>query len=227
MIGTPARSAQTSSCSIAAARNVSAAPRITLLPSFFRRDAILPIVVVLPTPFTPITRITEGCVSRCSALSPSIISVTTSSSNPMISFGSVMPRSLTRARSVSQMRSAVFTPTSAMTSSSSSSSNSSSSIFVNACSIEWIWLLMFSRVFLSPALILSKKPMQAPLFRKFAVRRPYFRPSFSSTSCARRDKSFEMPWSCMVTPYSTSASSIVPRRWVIAINCVWSFMRRR
>ena len=30
------------------------------------------------------------------------------------------------------------------------------------------------------------------------------------------------PFSCMVTPYSTSASSMVPRRWVMTINCVFS-----
>ena len=28
------------------------------------------------------------------------------------------------------------------------------------------------------------------------------------------------PFSCMVTPYSTSASSMVPRRWVMTMNCV-------
>ena len=30
----------------------------------------------------------------------------------------------------------------------------------------------------------------------------------------------ETPCSCMVTPYSTSASSMVPRRWVMTMNCV-------
>ena len=34
------------------------------------------------------------------------------------------------------------------------------------------------------------------------------------------------PFSCMVTPYRTSASSMVPRRWVITINCVLSEMDR-
>ncbi len=29
------------------------------------------------------------------------------------------------------------------------------------------------------------------------------------------------PFSCMVTPYSTSASSMVPRRWVMTINWVF------
>ena len=31
----------------------------------------------------------------------------------------------------------------------------------------------------------------------------------------------------MVTPYKTSAASIVPRRWVMTMNWVWSVMRRR
>ena len=195
MIGTSARSAQTSSCSIAAARNVSAAPKITDLPSFLRREASLPMVVVLPTPFTPMTRMTDGCVSRCNSLSPLTISVTTSCKSVIISFGSVMPRSFTRARSVSQISVAVFMPTSAMTSSSSSSSNSSSSIFVNAWSMLLICPVMLSLVFFSPALILSKKPIQAPLFRIYVVI-----PSFSCASCACSAKSFEMPWSCIVTP---------------------------
>ncbi len=48
----------TSSCSMAAARNVSAAPSTTLLPAFLNCEASFPIVVVLPTPFTPTTIIT-------------------------------------------------------------------------------------------------------------------------------------------------------------------------
>ena len=34
------------------------------------------------------------------------------------------------------------------------------------------------------------------------------------------------PRSCIVTPYSTSAASIVPRRCVMTMNCVFSVMRR-
>src|SRR5438067_2432403 len=60
----PARSAQISSCSSAAARNVSAAPSTTERPCSRRRCASLPIVVVLPVPLTPTTRITLGGPSR-------------------------------------------------------------------------------------------------------------------------------------------------------------------
>ena len=61
---TPLRSAQTASCSTAAARNVSPAASITESPSPLRRRASLPIVVVLPEPFTPTTRITYGFCAR-------------------------------------------------------------------------------------------------------------------------------------------------------------------
>ena len=55
-----ARSAQISSCSSAAARNVSAAPSSTERPCSRSFCASLPIVVVLPVPLTPTTRITLG-----------------------------------------------------------------------------------------------------------------------------------------------------------------------
>ena len=49
----PARSAHVSSCSAAAARNVSPAAITTVWPASACRLPTLPIVVVLPTPFTP------------------------------------------------------------------------------------------------------------------------------------------------------------------------------
>ena len=56
----PARSAQISSCSSAAARNVSAAPTSTERPCSRSFWASLPIVVVFPVPLTPTTRIDAG-----------------------------------------------------------------------------------------------------------------------------------------------------------------------
>ena len=47
---------------MAAARKVSPAASSTLLPSLAQRRASLPMVVVLPEPFTPITRITNGAL---------------------------------------------------------------------------------------------------------------------------------------------------------------------
>ena len=58
--GTPARLPHSSSCSVAAARNVSPAARRTFLPSSASFFASLPIVVVLPTPLTPSTSSTNG-----------------------------------------------------------------------------------------------------------------------------------------------------------------------
>ena len=70
----PERSAQTASWSMAAARNVSAAATSTRLPSFLNWWHSFPIVVVLPAPLTPITRMTEGLVERSSPSSSPIIS---------------------------------------------------------------------------------------------------------------------------------------------------------
>src|ERR1041385_6345561 len=53
MTGTPFRSPHTTSCSRAAARNVSPAARSTPLPCACSHLASLPIEVVLPEPFTP------------------------------------------------------------------------------------------------------------------------------------------------------------------------------
>ncbi|MEY9220804.1 hypothetical protein ABH974_001227 [Bradyrhizobium ottawaense] len=54
------RSPHTLSCSIAAARNVSPAASITLRPSEANFCESFPMVVVLPEPLTPTTRITNG-----------------------------------------------------------------------------------------------------------------------------------------------------------------------
>src|SRR6266849_5943063 len=59
-MGTSIRAAQVSSCSMAAARNVSAAARSGVSPASLNRFASFAAVVVLPLPFTPTTRITRG-----------------------------------------------------------------------------------------------------------------------------------------------------------------------
>ena len=64
----PARSAQMRSWSLAAARNVSAAASSTRRPAAASRAASLPMVVVLPVPFTPTISTTAGAPSgRASA----------------------------------------------------------------------------------------------------------------------------------------------------------------
>ena len=59
-MSTPARFAQISSCSTAAARNVSAAQISGVCPWLFSRFASLPTVVVLPVPLTPTISVTCG-----------------------------------------------------------------------------------------------------------------------------------------------------------------------
>src|SRR5437867_2205548 len=59
-IGTPTRSAHRSSCSMAAARKVSAAARSGRSPASFSRFASFAAVVVFPLPLTPTTRMTRG-----------------------------------------------------------------------------------------------------------------------------------------------------------------------
>ena len=58
--GTPARCPQICSCSTAAARKVSPAAITTDFPAALNWLASLPIVVVLPDPFTPTTSTTCG-----------------------------------------------------------------------------------------------------------------------------------------------------------------------
>ena len=54
----------------------------------------------------------------------------------------------------------------------------------------------------------------------------YAKPSFFAISAVFNSSNLDTPFSCMVTPYSTSASSIVPRRWVIKMNWVFLVIRR-
>ena len=171
-IVTPARSAQIPSWSIAAARKVSAAPKTTFLPSALSCAESLPMVVVLPTPFTPITSITDGLVSRCKPSSSPNISVIISFIKPLISLGSVIPCSLTFLRKISQISVAVATPMSDIISISSSSSKSSSSIFVNEFITLFTPFAIESLVFCKPCLILLKKPINSPYYQVISFQVP-------------------------------------------------------
>ena len=126
IIWQPTRSAQTPSCSPAAARKVSAAPSSTFLPSRASptprfSQASLPMEVVLPTPLTPTTSTTLGLVSVTSGSSGSISSVTISQRFSRSSVESMFRR-LMRSPSREQILPAVVTPTSARMRISSSSS---------------------------------------------------------------------------------------------------------
>jgi len=134
MRGTPARSAQTSSCSMAAARKVSPAPISTLLPAWRYLWAILPMVVVLPTPFTPTTMMTWGWLGSGASKSAGRSSVPSSMSfaissriSPFSSWADTYWSCSTRASTWSMMSSVVSTPTSLVIRTSSSSSRTSAS----------------------------------------------------------------------------------------------------
>ena len=162
-ISTFARFAHTPSCSMAAARKVSAAPRMTFFPSSFSLAASLPMEVVFPTPLTPITKTTEGFVPMIRLLSMPRISVTISSIIPMIRDGSVTLCSLTFSLSRPQILTAVGMPQSARIKISSSSSKSSSSIFVNEDKTLLTAPKKESLVFFRPPLILLNIPICYPV----------------------------------------------------------------
>ena len=122
-------------------------------------------VVVLPTPLTPITRIIEGVVVSFNPSSSPSISAIISFISPLITAGSVMPCSLIFLRSKSQISVAVVTPISDITSISSSSSKSSSSIFVKLFTMLVTPFAIEFLVFCSPCLILLKKPINPPDFQ--------------------------------------------------------------
>ncbi len=127
----PDRSAHTCSWSAAAARNVSPAAMTTLRPAAAWALATLPMVVVLPTPFTPTNSQTLGGPgsnrrSRLPLASDFFrSSFSTSSSCPP----SVTPSAVARARRASRSRVVVATPTSARIRTSSRSSHVSSETF--------------------------------------------------------------------------------------------------
>src|SRR5213594_3847965 len=111
----PVRAAHTASWSMAAARNVSPATTSTLRPAAPWRAASFPMVVVLPTPFTPVTSTTHGrALGVGSSTTPRIASI---SSWSAWRISAPPTRVRTRATSSAEVR----TPTSAATSASSSS----------------------------------------------------------------------------------------------------------
>ena len=119
-MGTPARCAQMVSCSVAAARKVSAAARITLFPPSLKWQASLPMVVVFPTPFTPTTRITDGDLGRKG--SACIMSATISLRMPRTASGFPSRRRRTSSLRRAMISSVVLTPMSAPMSTASRSS---------------------------------------------------------------------------------------------------------
>ena len=122
-MSTPQRWDQISSWSAAAARKVSAAAMSTRRPSPFRWAESLPMVVVLPTPFTPMKRATDGLVSSLREMSPTSknsVRMARRHSRPSPAF--LIFSALARRRSSSTAFMAVSTPMSERMRVSSSSS---------------------------------------------------------------------------------------------------------
>ncbi len=132
MMSTPLRSAQMVIWSIAAARKVSHAAISTFCPDAANLVASLPMVVVLPTPFTPTINQTAGLTGEttsASALSrPSSFDISCCS-RLIISSPSVSLFAWADSRTLSISRMVAFTPTSASIRICSISSRRSSSIF--------------------------------------------------------------------------------------------------
>ncbi len=153
-------SAHAWSCSIAAALNVSQAPRRTFFPAAVYMLAIFAIVVVLPTPFTPMQRITKGLLPfvRAGASMPdSIFSI--SSLITFFTSSEVFTCPLFHLSFNEDMSSsAVSTPASErMTASSISSKTLSSMGFPDMT--HSIWVTSWSLVFARPFFIFSKIPI--------------------------------------------------------------------
>ena len=117
-MSTPARFAQISSCSTAAARNVSAAQISGFAPSLLSRFASLPTVVVLPVPLTPTTSVTFGRSATTTGRSTAANTARISSLTRSRRLDAPVDLALTAA----MIRSVAATPMSAEISSSSSAS---------------------------------------------------------------------------------------------------------
>src|SRR5438270_4776090 len=176
-MGTPARSAQTSSCSPAAARKVSPAPRMTDFPACFRRAASFPMVVVFPVPFTPTTMTTSGggvpggrsgsppCPDSPGATPSERMRSTSSRSAALTSVTSDSSRRLSRSRTDSSRRVAVRTPTSAEKRISSNSARVESSSSLAAPTKAFSRAMNPLRVFARPSASVRPASASASLRR--------------------------------------------------------------
>ena len=163
-ISTFALFAHISSCSTAAALNVSPAETITFLPSTLNLFAIFPIVVVFPTPFTPTTKITDGVVSNFSELSTSSkISCISSFNACFTPCSSLIFSFFILSLNFDIISTDVSTPISDIIRISSNSSRSSSSTFLKLLNTLFIFSLKLFLVFPRPFFNLSKNPISIHL----------------------------------------------------------------
>ena len=176
MTRTPARSPHALSCSIAAARNVSAAAMMTFLPSALNCEASLPQVVVFPLPLTPIMMTTDGLRSTSSGRPmPGTASRRAISSSAKAFFSSrlllILLSIITRRSSVISS-SVVSIPTSPSMSCSSSSSQKPSSTGSSEKRLETLCVHLFPAFFSFSAKFLKKLNVSSSLCKSgsFAAR---------------------------------------------------------
>src|SRR4051812_14655319 len=146
---------------MAAARKVSAAHSTTALPSFLRRFASFPMLVVFPVPLTPTTRITSGPPStELGGREFAFVRIASSSSfsNRLSSFTSPICFRSALSRNFSRTSCVVVIPRSAAISVASSSSRVLRSICLLKETISSMRSLRFSRVRVTASFIRSKKP---------------------------------------------------------------------
>ena len=140
-ISTEFRVAHTPNCSLAAARNVSAAASKTEAPLSLKWRVSLPMDVVFPAPLTPATMITVGVCSPtvsvfCNGASNSVMACANSA---LTAAGSVVEASFTRCFKSFSRYSVAATPVSAISNAVSSSSYSASSIRVPVNTLLMLW----------------------------------------------------------------------------------------
>ncbi len=155
----PVRCAHTSSCSMAAARNVSAAHSMTLRPSDWMRRASFPMEVVLPAPLTPTTMITAGG-SLTWGSGRSVACRISRRCSRIRTFNSLMSPVIWRSmrwRIRSRISEVVFAPMSAVISAYSNSSRTSASISLRPLTASSSFSIRPVRVFWMPAFRRSKR----------------------------------------------------------------------
>ncbi len=166
IISTPLRSPQTSSCSIAAARKVSAAQSRTVFASRRKYAASLPVVVVLPVPLTPTSMMTNGgstlATGRCCS---SRMCFSWSFKSCFSSAPSRIPVRRARSRKAVMISVVVATPMSEESSTISRSSSAASSTSRVSAMTPSIFSPRLSRVLVTACFMRSKMDFFSGSFR--------------------------------------------------------------
>ena len=161
----------------------------------------MPMVVVLPTPLTPMTRMTAGSLEISSPVSSCIMPLRMSHRASRSSSRVLIRWCLARSRSSSTALEAVTAPRSARIMASSSSSSKSSSTLTKAAMTSPMDSLTASVVFFSPCLILSKNPIIESLLISTPCAFPVPHPQYSaSTAWKHHAPAWSRHTACLLPP---------------------------